>query len=94
MSRSTLALMTWNVNGKSTVDVRRQFIEEQEFLTPDVLFIQEAKAADDVESVKRCFNINGTHSCFPEKLTAGDAFILIRNDIGTFRDVTDKLKKK
>ena len=89
-----LTLMTWNVHGPSVVDVRRPFIEEQQFLTPDVLFIQEAEAAADVRSVKRCFKINDTHSCFPEKLTRGDAFILIRNDIGTFRDVTEDLKTK
>ena len=78
--------------------MRRDFIRSQIFEAPDVLFVQEAKAEDDVKIIKEYLEKNENkdeYECHPTTKTTGDAFIFIRQSIGgSFKDVTLKLSKK
>ena len=90
-----MSLMTWNVNTnnrtKYLVNVRRlfikNFIKSQTFAAaaPDVLFIQEATAEEDVNSVLTC--LNGSYHCEPQYKKAGDPFVLISNSLAETKNI-------
>ena len=93
-----LTLMTWNVGIKqkidgNTEDLKREYIKGRKITAPGVIFLQEAKADDDVDAVLKGVKAERSdYTIFPEEQAEGDAVIMIRDTLGTIEHIPITIK--